>query len=362
MIVDRESNTRFQPSPEHIINGAPVFDHDPPSTRTPKRKPVIVIHDTAELRTKTFKPIRKIVGDIIGEGFSIIASSPKVGKTWFGLQAATAIARGGFCFGDVECEQGDVLFLSLETPEHEAQWRLTKQLGAHRQDWPSFSIAYEWPQAHQGGLDHIEAWIRTAKNPRAIFIDTYGRFRKPSPGGNVSYEHDYEQATALHEIAVKHRIAIIGFHHTKKGDGGDDGLDLVSGTHGLTAGADAAFVLRKTAQGTSLYGRGRSTSEIDKAMEFSPETCCWTITGERTEIHRSEERQAILDLLKDEESMSGPEVATALDRNRNTIRSLLARMVKSGELTQSKRGRYSLASTQPPLAKHWTAEADDRER
>lgn len=35
---------------------------------------------------------------------------PKIGKSWLALDWAIAVARGGFCFGDVHCTEGDVLY------------------------------------------------------------------------------------------------------------------------------------------------------------------------------------------------------------------------------------------------------------
>ena len=76
-----------------------------------KDRPQITTVD--QLRAKKFKVLRRIVGDFVLEGATMLAAAAKVGKTWLCLDACWAIATGGYTLGDLECTQGEALYLSL---------------------------------------------------------------------------------------------------------------------------------------------------------------------------------------------------------------------------------------------------------
>jgi hypothetical protein len=63
------------------------------------------------------------------EGATILAGRPKIGKSWLALDWSIAVARGGFCFGDVHCKEGDVLYIALEDNKRRLKSRLAKLLG-----------------------------------------------------------------------------------------------------------------------------------------------------------------------------------------------------------------------------------------
>jgi RecA-family ATPase len=71
----------------------------------------------------------------IVEGATIIAGRPTIGKSWLALDWNVAVARGGFCFGEIHCKQGEVLYLALEDNKRRLKSRLAKLLG--NDEWPS---------------------------------------------------------------------------------------------------------------------------------------------------------------------------------------------------------------------------------
>jgi hypothetical protein len=131
-------------------------------------------------------------------------------------------------------------------------------------------------------------------------------------------------------------------HHTRKSGSEADPFEKVSGTLGLSGAADTTIVLDRGGHGATLYGRGRDIEEIEKAVTFDRETCQWTIIGEASEVLRTNERSAILTLLKDaDEPMSPIDVATALGLQRNNVKQLLFKMAKAGEVIKPPaRGKY----------------------
>jgi hypothetical protein len=137
------------------------------------------IRTAADLRNKVFEPIKWIVRGYITEGASILAGRPKLGKSWLMLAVGLAVSHGGKCLGDIQCDEGDVLYLALEDNERRLQSRITKLIG-YGKEWPArFHYVTEWPRAHAGGLDRIRNWIDAVDRPRLIVVDVLAMFRSP---------------------------------------------------------------------------------------------------------------------------------------------------------------------------------------
>jgi hypothetical protein len=301
---------------------------------------LITIRTAAELRCKVFDAIKYIVTGYIVEGCTIVAGRPKIGKSWLLLDIGLAVARGETCLGNIECQQGDVLYLALEDNERRLQNRITRLKG--NKEWPeSFHYATEWPRADDGGVDEIRKWIETAEKPRLVVVDVLAMFRSPRRKDQQPYEADYAAIQALQAIASQTGVAIVIVHHLRKSAGEVDPFEKVSGTLGLSGAADTVLILDRDGQGTTLYGRGRDIEEIETAVQFSKKTCRWQVMGEATEVRRTDERTAIIDALKEAgEPMSAVEISDAIGVARNNVKQLLFKMAKAGEVTKVKRGRY----------------------
>jgi AAA domain len=330
-----------------VAEGLADADHKAPrkTAKTPHQVAASDLYTVDSLCNEDFPMLKKIAGDIIVEGLTLLASRPKVGKTWLALDIAIAVDNAGFCLGDIKCEQGDVLFLALEDNKRRMQRRLTKLLGINRDRWPRFACAHTWPRADAGGLDRIRAWIENARNPRLVVIDVLARFRKRVPNGKQSYEADYETIAELQKIASDTGVAILVVHHTRKGEA-DDPIDAVSGTLGLAGAADAVLVIDRKAQGVRLYGRSRDVDEIDKAVTFNRSNCRWTILGETREVLRSNERQQIVEALREHGAeMTAKDIASVTGQKPGNSRRLLLKMATDGVIERVKYGVYTLSAT-----------------
>lgn len=297
----------------------------------------------AALRAKEFKPIHFAVQGYIAEGLTILAGRPKVGKSFLMLDCAIAVATGTKALNAIECEQGAVLYLALEDNERRLQSRTTRLLG-YNNDWPlTLDYNTEWPRAAEG-IARIERWITTAKNPRLVVVDVLERFRAPKKSKDPSpYSTDYTDVQQLQALAARTGIAIVVVHHLRKGAGDGDPIEWISGTLGLSAAADTLLVLNRGNQGTTLYGRGRDIEEIETAVSFDKTTCTWTIMGNAAEIAYGERRQAIFAALREANAaMTSHEIAEETEIHRNTVKTLLRRMLKKGEVEKAGRGRYQL--------------------
>jgi hypothetical protein len=310
----------------------------------------------AELDAKHFEPINWIVPDILAEGFSLLAGRVKLGKSWMAMDWAAGVAYGAFTMGKIACEGGDVLHLALEDNERRLQRRLKMLLG----DTPKperLEFNCRWPRLDEGGLEEIEAWIETVEQPRLIVIDVLKMIRRAPRNSEGAYDYDYASVEPLRELAGKHRLAVVGIHHLNKRYEGDDPFDLVSGSNGLAACADATLILNRDSNGCTLYGRGRDTEEFEKAVKFNPTTGEWTILGDADEVRRSDERRNIIQALKASSEPMGPsEIAAATGMAVNNVKQLLLKMAKSGEVEKEGYGRYSY-----PLTPHNSGHTDNSE-
>jgi hypothetical protein len=315
----------------------------------PKAAPTIIT--AAELQHREFEPLKWVVPGYVPEGFTLLSGRPKIGKSWLNLDIALGVARGSKCLGSIQCESGDVLYLALEDNERRLQSRINKLTDVivtsgsqsfSYEEWPpNLHLTPEWPRADAGGLKLIEEWIDDHPATRLVIVDVLAMFRAAA-NRSSAYEQDYAAIKGLQDIASRRRIGIIGTHHNRKSasESGDP-FDLVSGTLGMTGGADAGLILDRNSQGTTLYVRGRDIDEKESAVTFDKLTCRWRVLGEASEVWRSDERKKILDLLKDAAEPLGPSrIATGTGMAAKSVERLVGKMVTDGEIEKVGRAQY----------------------
>ena len=315
-----------------------------PSNRQPKAEPMTspLIQSAASLRQKEFAPVRWIVPQYLAEGCTILAGRPKVGKSWLTLDIGLAVAAGSAVLGSKVEQAGDVLCLALEDNERRLKSRIQKIVGPFA-EWPErFQYATQWPRADEGGLDQIYAWIDAASDPRLVVVDVLARFRSPHSRSTAQYDADYAAVQNLQAIASEKNVAIIIVHHLRKSasDAGDP-FDKVSGTLGLSGGADTVMVLdRDAGAGTVLYGRGRDVEEIETAVDFDKATCRWKVIGAASDVRRSDSRNAIISAIEEGGPLTPVEIGVATDLKPDNVRKLLWKMVRSNDVIKTVGGAY----------------------
>lgn len=332
----------------------------PPADNITKAKPDTdwwrtKLIDVQELCDRRFVPLKYVVPGLFPEGATLLASRPKMGKSWLLLQITTAVAGGTVTLtaSDQPPTVGDVLYLALEDNPRRLQRRLTKYFGAFSETWPRrLTVVTEWKRLDQGGLEGLREWCRSVPNPVLIAIDTLKRVRPPKRNGHNEYDADYEACQGLQNLAGELGLSIIIAHHDRKMDA-DDVFDTVSGTLGLTGGVDAVAILKRTSHGVTLHIQGRDIEdEIKKAVRFDRETCRWVILGEAVEVQRSTERSRVLRTLESApEGLSSAEIMVEAEFvSRAATDMALSRLAADGTIERVKRGLYGLPGTRTKLA------------
>jgi hypothetical protein len=302
-----------------------------------------------DLMTERLPEPRFAVPGLIPEGVSIVASRPKIGKSWMVLGWALAVASGGQAFGTVKVETGEVLYLALEDTRRRLQARLATILDDGQDPPTGLHLATEWPRLDVGGLKELDAWLVAHPDARLVIIDTLARARPRSkrregPG----YTDDYDDIAVLRELADRHRVAIVLVHHTRKAMA-EDPLDTVSGTLGLNGSADAVLIIGRSrgAADATLDVSGRDIEEARYALSWSAGAGTWSIV-DLPDADVSAERAEIIAYLRETGQPRTPTViATVLGRNVGTVKRLCWQMAQDGQLGGGGRPGYHLLSTEP---------------
>jgi RecA-family ATPase len=142
--------------------------------------------DPQKLCDERFPEVKYVVPGIFPEGVILLASRPKLGKSWLILQTSAAVATGRVTLVATDDPvQGDVLYLALEDTPRRLQRRLTKYFGAQRENWPArLKMATKWQRLDQGGIEDLREWCKAVDKATLIAVDTSRRSASGRAGIN----------------------------------------------------------------------------------------------------------------------------------------------------------------------------------
>ena len=244
------------------------------------------IFTARDLKNMAFQPQKFICDGLISEGCALLGARPKIGKSWFALDLAYAVATGGEVLGR-RCEQGDVLYLALEDTPRRLKERLAKIVKSE-DDWSqALQITNDWPKG-DAAIAKLHEWRASVKNPRLVIVDTFQKVKAPSKRqSGPGYAEDYEAGAAFQSFAKETGISDLLIHHTTKANP-EDPFDALSGTLGTNAAPDSLLVIMpfKKGPGLMLHGKGRDLAEYATPITFDADLCRW-VKGEIVEEHKA---------------------------------------------------------------------------
>lgn len=309
-----------------------------------KQRPGITGYTAEELVNLELPPVKYIIPEILPEGLTIIAGRPKIGKSWLMMGLSVAVASGSYFLESIKVDCSRVLYLALEDNARRLSGRLKLVLRGKKAP-TNLHLYTEWPRVDQNGAALLEKFIEKYSDTRLIVIDTLAKIKSKATNKNKTlYTEDYESMEPLKAIADKFGIAVVVVHHTRK-SGSDDAYETISGTTGLTGGTDAMMVLTKDRARCDgiLYITGRDLQDKELALKWDDVTTSWSALGNAAEYRMSQERQAIIEVLRASPvPMSSKEIADGLGKNHSTIRYNLANMYKDNQIYKAATGRYSI--------------------
>ena len=312
----------------------------------PKRRQELAAHideiNAEDLRHTHFDPIKWAVEGFLPSGCTILAGSPKVGKSILALHLAIGVAIGGQVLGNIKVQQGDVLYLALEDNKRRLKERILGSDIDENAKLNRLTLTTQVPRQHEGGIEYIEWWLEEHPHARLVIIDTLQKFRKQLSGKGSMYAEDYECISQIKAVADKWDVPILIIHHLKKAKEQDDWLNEFSGSQGISGSADTLFALKRqrTDNRAILHRTGRDVEEKDFQMRI--DRFGWVLEGDAELFTMPEWKRQILDYLKEHGQCTPMDLAQYLNLNINTAKGNLARLLKEGVLDKAGYGIYKL--------------------
>lgn len=295
-----------------------------------------------ELEDKDITECQFIIEGILTPGVLLLAAPPKAGKTRLVTGIAVGLATGGKVLNAIQVEKCGVLCLFLE----DSLARIKERLAMHLQGEPfppNLNLATEWKTMDKGGLLDLEVWLKQHPDVQVVIIDVLRRFSKSGTSKSI-YQSEYDPIAQIKALADKHGIAIILVHHTNKLKNCDDVFDMVSGSTGLTGACDTVAILKRPNRADAnakLHIAGRDIEARDLNLKYDSDRGIWELSDDPAEHCTTDQRREIFRFLDNQETAKqSHEIAAAMGKNHSTVRGLLSKMAKNGELRQPNRGFY----------------------
>lgn len=332
-----EAAATAHPRLRQMLNGGHVA--------APQLRPAVVT--ATDVLRMQFPDLRWVVPGLLPEGLTLLAGRPKQGKSWITLQIALSVATGGLALGET-VPQGKALILALEDGYRRLKDRMLAQHWPDPCDGVEYVISLDEMRGRLDGpgLAALDARIVEGQHSYVV-VDTFAR------AVGVSDLNDMAETTTalkgLQELATRRRVSVVVVHHTNK-MGGDDFLDTVAGSTGLTAVADGIMVLkRKRGEHTAtLQVVHRDLgAERNIALAWDHELACWQATGDAASLRREHDArdilQAIRALTQLGEAATPAKIGEIVERNRGSVfRDLPDLLTRGLILRVGRRGAYSL--------------------
>jgi len=237
-----------------------------------------------DLLTTELSKLKFAINNVIPQGMTVLAGSPKIGKSWMALQMCIAVATGGTVLGET-CEKGEAVYLSLEDGPRRLKERLMKCLPGATQTPQGLYVmgADSMDPLMEGGLEQLQNWVEDHPDTRLIVIDTMehikGNGNRASKNNNA-YEADVSFWKGLQVFSQTANISILLITHLKKEQSGGDQFNRVTGSIGITGTADTNILLSRErgSKDAKLLLTCREIEEREEAPIFNTETFTWELT------------------------------------------------------------------------------------
>ncbi|MDZ7677042.1 MAG: AAA family ATPase [Acidimicrobiales bacterium] len=311
------------------------------------------LRDGTWLDAQEFPPLRWHLPGIIPEGSNLLVGPPKVGKSWFVLALALAVASGGRMLGET-VESRPVLYLALEDGDRRLQDRCRTLL-----EGEAIPEGFTYLTRIEPGsvLATIDAWLDCHPDTSPLVIlDTLGKVMPPALMGESSYGRDYRVGSALKRLVDHHPgSALLVNHHDRKAQS-EDFVERVSGTNGLAGAADTIIVLardRHADEGT-IAVTGRDVGEGEYAVRFDGTTGTWSTQGRTladAAARAAQQRAAsgigdrsaeiVTYVAEHPDGVRAREVATTFEMGDKAAGTYLGRLADAGRIQRASRGLYT---------------------
>jgi len=312
-----------------------------------------------DLLTMKIEPLKFAVNNFIPQGMTVLAGSPKIGKSWMAMQMCIAVATGGKFLGET-CDKGEAVYLSLEDGPRRLKDRLMKCLPGASATPQGLHVmgAESMDPLMEGGLVQLQNWVEDHPNTKLIVIDTMEHIKGDGVKGRKNNKNSYEADVAfwkgLQVFSQTANIAILLITHLRKEQAGGDQFNRVTGSIGITGTADTNILLSKDRG--SIEGKlmltSREIEEREVSLVFNTDTFKWemAVMPEPGVINMAAVQlplsDAIIAVLKEHGAISAKMVQGFLaddyriDRTEDDIRRNLCRLHERNQIDKAGYGKY----------------------
>ncbi len=246
-----------------------------------------------ELLSADLPPVEYIVDVIISKGLVILSAKSKIGKSWFALDLAIAVASGADFLG-FNTTQGEVLYIDLENSKALTQQRLVRLLNGAEAP-KGLTIVNDYSTMNDSFLDDITEYLEQNPKVSLVIVDVFQKIKKTKSNNKADYDDIYENFTPLKELAEKYGISLILVMHDRKMTDISDPFANVLGSTAIMGASDEMIVIHKKNRNdpdATLSITGRTVQECEYAIRFNKPICKWEMLGDATEIQERREKEA----------------------------------------------------------------------
>jgi AAA domain-containing protein len=208
------------------------------------------------------------------EGVGIVASSPKVGKTWITLEIGFAVASGQPFLGHYRVpDSGPVLIYNAEDRLADLKMRLAGICRARQLKLAHLNLyIIDSPTVvliRPSDFVRLAATVRQFC-PKLLILDPFVRMFRGSENDAGIVSRVLSQLRLLQRQC---NVAILVAHHVRKRDTPDNGGANIRGSSDFHAWGDASFLLRRRRQDQLVL-------RVEHRMAASPDPIFLKLTGE----------------------------------------------------------------------------------
>lgn len=265
-----------QAAPQQLLPGQSAASQSPQTaTATANPGSTLLLRygapiSAADLEKKAFPPLNYWIDGLLTEGMTILASMPKIGKSWMVLSMLIAIATGTPYWGR-PTTQAECMYLALEDDQRRLQYRMRKLLQG-RPFPPDLYLMTAAPDTVSGLYLLLDQCLALHPDIKVVAIDTLAKVRKQQSSSKGIYQADYSELGTLRQYFVDRGITVFLVHHLSKREDDGDPIARMSGSTGLTGVADSLWTLVK-----------EKRYEGEARIIFSP-WFCWSCRLHRKKI------------------------------------------------------------------------------
>jgi hypothetical protein len=211
---------------------------------------------------------------IVLGGVVLLAGAPKIGKSHLALGIGLSVAQGGSALGGFDVTRtGPVLFISLDdTSAARAQDRA--RTINHGRPLPATMTLHTEHNLGRGeqARDNLARYLQgRGEGTVLVVIDTMTHLRADRGHTESVYDADVRFMAIIRTLVPDNPdTTFLGLAHIRK-QAADDGLQAVSGTYGITGGADSVITLtgNRHAPGRAIEVINRDDAGGEYALRFT---------------------------------------------------------------------------------------------